>query len=114
MQVRKKSESKLLERTYFELVIEGKAGKISRAEAIAAAATELGVPAELIGLVGLEPHSGTTDVICRLHVYSSSDARGRTHPRYLGVRAMSKEEREKLKQERKKAAAPAAPAAEAK
>ncbi len=113
MQALKKQESKLLERTYVELVMSSKAGKLSRKEAIEAAAAELGVSAETVGLVKLEQRSGTRTVLGKFNIYTSQDSKKRIHPDHLTVRTLTREEREKLKQERKKAAAPA-PTPEAK
>ena len=113
MQVEKKSESKVLDRSYVVATMEGKAGKISRKEAVAAVAQEMGVPAENVALIKLDGESGTTDVIGRFYVYGSPSSKKSIQLRYLEERTLSKEEREKLKQERKKAATPA-PAPEAK
>jgi len=109
--VEKKSESKVLDRSYVEFSMEGKAGKISRNEAIAAVAQELGVPKENVGLVRIEGESGTTNVTGRFYVYGSEASKKKLHPKYLDERTLTKEEREKLKQERKKAGIPAAAAA---
>lgn len=108
MQVERKGESKVLDRSYVEVSLEGKAGKISRKEAIASVAQELGVPPENLGLVRIEGQSGTTRVLVKLYAYGSVESKKRVHPRYLDERSLTKEEREKLKQDRKKAAAPAA------
>jgi ribosomal protein S24E len=113
LQVVKRSDSKVLERSYVELRFDGKAGKLTRKEARAAAAQELGVAPENVGVVRLNGHAGTTDVICRFYVYGSAQAKKRVHPRHLEERVLTKEEREKLKQERKKAVTPT-PTAEAK
>jgi ribosomal protein S24E len=113
LHVEKRSDSKVLERSYVELRIEGRAGKITRKEAIAAVAQELGVAPENVGVVKLDGRAGTTDVVGSFYVYGSAGLKKRVHPRYLDERVLTKEEREKLKQERKKAATPA-PAAEAK
>ena len=113
MQLLKRSDSKVLERSYVELRLDGRAGKVTRKEAIAAVAQELGVAPETVGIIRLDGQAGTTDVICRFCVYGSPEAKKSVHPRYLEERILTKEEREKLKQERKKAANPA-PAAEAK
>lgn len=113
MQVEKKSESKVLDRSYVEISLEGRGGKISRKEAIAALAQELGVPPENVALVRIDGQSGTTNVVGKFYVYSSPASKKRLHPGYLEERMLTKEERDKLKQERKKAATPA-PAPEAK
>ena len=108
MQVQKRTESKLLDRAYVECFMEAEGGKMPRKQAIEMLAKALGVPAENIGLLKLEGHSGTTDVLGKFYVYGSQDSKKRTHPRYLEERLLSKADREKLKQERKKQAAPAA------
>jgi ribosomal protein S24E len=112
--VEKKSESKVLDRSYVEMTLEGRAGKVTRKEAIAMVAQEMGVPAENVGLLRVDGQSGTTKVVGRFYVYGSAESRKRVHLKYLDERMLSKEEREKLKQERKKAATPAAAPAEAK
>ena len=115
MPVDKKSVSKVLDRTYVEMSVEGKSGRINRKEALTAVAQEMGVPVENVGLIRIEGQSGTTDVVGKFYVYGSLESKQKVHPKYLDHRTLSKEEREKLKQEKKKAAAPAAaPAAEAK
>ena len=114
MPVEKKSESKVLDRSYVEMPMEGKAGKVTRKEAIAMVAQEMGVPAENVGLLRIDGQSGTTKVIGRFYVYGSAASKKRVHLKYLDERTLTKEEREKLKQERKKAATPAAAAPEAK
>ena len=113
MQIVKRTDSKVLERSYVEARLDGKAGKLTRKEAVASVAQELGVAPENVGVVRLDGQAGTTDIIGRFYVYGSAESKKRVHPRYLEERELSKEEREKLKQERKKAAAPA-PAPEAK
>ena len=113
MQVLKKSESKLLDRTYVETLIEVKAGKLARKDAIEMVAKEMGVQAERVGLVKLKGESGTTMVKGEFYVYGSADSKKHTHPKHLEERLLTKEERTKLKEAKKKAAAPA-PAPEAK
>ena len=113
MPVEKKSVSKVLDRSSVELTLEDRAGKLSRKEAIAAVAQEMGVPAENVALIRMAGESGTTRIRGRFYVYGSAASKKRVHPSYLDERELSKEEREKLKQERKKAKTPA-PAPEAK
>ena len=114
MQVQKKSESKVLDRSYVEATLDDRAGRVTRKEAVAMVAQEMGVPPENVGLVRLEGRSGTTKVLGRFYVYGSAESKRRVHLRYLDERMLTKEEREKLKQAKKKAAAPAAAAPEAK
>lgn len=114
MSLQKKSESKVLDRSYVEVSLDGRAGKIGRREAIAMVAQEMGVPLENVGLISIDGGSGTTRVLGRFFVYGSAASKKRIHPKYLDERTLTKEEREKLKQDRKKAATAAAPPAEAK
>jgi ribosomal protein S24E len=102
LQVQKKSESKLLGRTYVEVMLPGKAGHITRKDAIAGLAEEMKVGPESVGLVGLWQKSGTTDVVGGFYVYSTQEG-AKIHPKHLKVRTLTKEDREKLKQEKKKA-----------
>ncbi len=108
MQVLKRTESKLLDRSYVELLMDAKGGKLARKDAIEMLAKELGVQAENVGLVKLKGQSGTTKVVGEFYVYGSPESKKRAHPKYLDVRLLSKEEREKLKQAKKKQKAPAA------
>ncbi len=108
--IQKKSESKLLDRSYVEYPIEGVAGKLSRKDAVAMLAKEVGAPPENIGLIRLEEQSGTTTVLGKFYVYGSQDSKKRYHPKHLESRLLTKEEREKLKQAAKKKKQEAAPA----
>jgi ribosomal protein S24E len=110
LQVQKRVNSKLLDREYVEFSIENKAGKVTRKEAIEGLAKELGVSEENVGLIRLEEQSGRASVVGRFYVYATRDSKKRLHPRYLDERSLTKEERQKLRQERKKAKAPAPPA----
>ena len=108
-------KSKVLDRSYVEHSFEGKAGKLTRKEAISAVAEKLGVAPETVGLISIDGESGTMNVVGRFYVYGTAESKKRVHPGYLDERTLTKEEREKLKQERKKPkVAAAAPAAEAK
>ncbi|HYC26663.1 MAG TPA: hypothetical protein VEB67_01420 [Nitrososphaerales archaeon] len=110
MRFEKKSESKVLQRSYIEATMEGKSGRMSRKEAVDALASDMGVPAENVALISLKGESGTEVLKGRFHVYDNFDAKKRLHPRYQDERALTKEERDKLRQERKKAKTPAPPA----
>jgi len=118
MEIRRKSESKLLDMVELDVLIPAKAGKVPRGEAVEMVAEELKVEKSRVGLISLKQQAGTRDVFGRFRVYGSEDALKKAHPRHLIVRLLTKEEREKLKQERKKAktqtAAEAAPAKAAK
>ena len=109
MQVQKKSDSKLLDRSYVEVLFEGKSGKLSRKEAVAMVAGEMKVDAARVGLISLGERAGTTDLLGKFHVYGSAETKKRLHPEHLETRLLTKEEREKLKQAKKTAAATPAP-----
>lgn len=111
MPVEKKSETKVLDRSYVELTLDDMAGKFTRKEAIAMVAQEMGVASGNVALVRMVGESGTRKVHGVFYVYGSEASKKKVHPRYLDERLLTKDEREKLKQERKKAAVPAAAAA---
>jgi ribosomal protein S24E len=96
LQAEKKLESKVLDRTYVEVSLKGRGGKVTRKDAIESVAKELGVAPD--------------NVVGRFYVYGSAESKKRLHPRHLEVRLLTKEEREKIKQEKKKPATAAAPA----
>jgi len=106
LEIRKKTESKLLDRVELEVLIPGRAGRLSRVDALGMVAEEMKVDRSRVGLVSLQEHAGTTDVVGRFAVYGSSEAVKVLHPKHLQVRVLAKEEREKLKQARKKAKIP--------
>ena len=106
-------KSKVLDRAFVEHSFEGRAGKLTRKDAVAEVAQSLGVPPETVGLISIDGQSGKADVVGKFYVYGSAESKKRVHPGYLDERMLTKEEREKLKQDRKKAKAPA-PAPEAK
>jgi len=112
LQILRRTDSKVLGRSYLEVSLEESAGKISRKDAVEAVAKELGVPNENVGLIRIDGESGSRKAVARFYVYTSMELKARLQPRHLTERMLTKEEREKLKQERKKPA-PAA-AAEAK
>jgi ribosomal protein S24E len=106
LEVVSKTESKLLNRLEVEVRIRGKAGKISRKEALTLVAEEMAVPLTKVGLVRMEQQSGSRDIVGTFFVYGSEKTMKEFHPDHLSVRMLNKDDREKLKQERKKAAAP--------
>jgi ribosomal protein S24E len=107
LQLVRKSESKLLGRTYVEYLIETAGGKLARKDAIALLSKEMGVPSENVGLLELRGQSGATNVVGRFLVYDSQEWKKQTFPKHLEARLLSKEEREKLKQAKKKKSEPA-------
>ena len=70
MKILTKTESKLLGRTYIEIEMEGKAGMISRKDAVSAAATELNVPGDQVALLRLDQKAGSREVVGRFFVRS--------------------------------------------
>ncbi len=106
MEILNRHDSKLLERVEVEILIKGRAGKISRKEALALVADEMKVSPAKIGLVKMKQQSGSRDVVGTFFIYDSEQVMKKVHAEHLTVRALGKEEREKLKQEKKKAAAP--------
>jgi len=108
MQVLEKKNSKLLERTEVRVDFGDKAGTLSRKEAVKLIADELRVDQSKVGIVALRTGSGSKNLVGLFHVYQSGDAMKTLHQKYLTVRLLTKEEREALKQAKKKAEQPKA------
>jgi ribosomal protein S24E len=106
LEIISRTDSKLLNRTEVEVRIRGEAGKISRKEALSLVAEEMKVAPAKVGLVRMEQQSGSRDIVGTFFIYGSDETMKEFHPDHLSVRMLNKGEREKLKQERKKAAAP--------
>ena len=96
MPIEKKSQSKVLDRSLVELTMDDRAGKVTRKEAVAAVAQEMGVAAENVALIRLDGQSGTRRVRGKFYVYGSAASMKKVHPSYLDERSLSMEEREKL------------------
>lgn len=106
MEILRKTESRLLGRIELDVSMPDAGGKLSRRDAIAAVAGEMKVEPARVGLVKLKQQYGTRDVVGTFYVYGSEQEMKKLHAGHLAVRALTKEEREKLKQEKKKKAAP--------
>jgi ribosomal protein S24E len=104
----KKKESKVLHRVELEVVIPAKSGSLSRTEAAKMVAAEMKVDESQVGVLSLSPESGTTKLKGTFHVYSDPQVMGRVHEKHFSVRLKSKEEREALKQAKKKSTKPEA------
>lgn len=103
MNVISKTESKLLGRTDVEVLFPARAGALNRRDAVKEVAQALNAEENRVSLVMLDPEAGTRNVRGHFRVYATEDAKNTFVPRYLTVRLMTKEEREALKQARKKA-----------
>ncbi len=110
MQVVSKKESKLLGRAEVEVVFPGKAGLISRRDAVKEVAQSMGVEENRVSLLKLGSGSGSTNAEGRFHVYGSEAIRKTVSQEYLATRLLTKEERQAQKEAKKKAEQAAAQA----
>ena len=108
MQVLERRDSKLLERTELRVDFGDKAGTLSRKEAVKLVADDLKVDPSKVGVIALRTESGSRNLVGFFHVYQSGDAMKILHQKHLSVRLLTKEEREALKQAKKKAEQPKA------
>ena len=96
-------ENKLLERKEVVYLFKGMAGKLTKAEAVKAVARELGVPEEKVIPIKLETVFGTRDVKGTFYIYEDIEKAKKQLPEYIFLRMLSKEERKKILEERRKA-----------
>lgn len=108
MEIRETKESKLLGRREVLVLFKEKAGALTRRDAVKEVAQEMKVEEKRVGLISLYSQAGTRSLVGRFHVYDSEESMKSLHHDYLSVRLLTKEEREKLKQEKKKAQQPKA------
>ncbi len=108
MQVLEKTDSKLLGRTELRVNFGDKAGALSRKDAVKLVADELKVDQSKVGLIALRTGSGSRNLVGVFHVYQSDDVMKVLHQKHLALRLLTKEEREALKQAKKKAEQPKA------
>ncbi|MCX8191425.1 MAG: hypothetical protein N3F06_01295 [Nitrososphaerales archaeon] len=94
-------ENRLLRRKEYVCRFPSAAGLIKRNEAVEALASALKIEKEKVYLIKLSTTSGSRDVIGTFYVYDDEKDAKKHLPRYLFMRMLSKEEREKLKKEKK-------------
>jgi ribosomal protein S24E len=100
-------DNKLLGRKELVYLFKDAAGSLTRKDAIEYVASQLSVSPENVVLVKLEGLFGKRDVQGKFYVYSDSEEARRQLPEYLFLRNLSKEERAKILEEKRKAKAAA-------
>ena len=108
MDIVERRESKLLGRTELKVHFGDKSGALSRGDAVKMVADQLKVEPANVGIVSLHSGSGSRALVGLFHVYDSKDAMNIMQEKHLGVRLLSKEQREALKQAKKQAKQPKA------
>jgi small subunit ribosomal protein S24e len=96
-------DNKLLERREATYLFKGMAGKLTRQEAVKLVAKDLGVRPEKIIPVKLISEFGTVDVRGLFYVYEDVEKARAQLPEYIFLRQLTKEERSKILEERRKA-----------
>jgi ribosomal protein S24E len=107
MEVTKRKDSKLLARSELEVVFADKSGALNRKDAIKEVAKAENVSEDRVTLLELRGGAGTRNLVGYFHVYDSAEGRKEISERYLASRLLSKDEKEAIKQEKKKADAAA-------
>jgi len=115
LEIVSRKDSKLLGRTELQVLFAEKSGALNRKDAIKDVARAMNADEKRVTLLQLAGSSGTRDLLGRFHVYDSEEGRKEVSEKYLAVRLLTKEEKEAIKQAKKKAdaAATAAKAAAA-
>ena len=96
-------ENKLLDRKEAVYLFKGMAGKLAKAEAVKAVAKDLGVTKDKVVPIKLKTLFGTRDVKGIFYIYDDPEKARRQLPEYIFLRMLSKEERRKILEERRKA-----------
>lgn len=112
MQILDRKDSKLLGRTELRVMFADKSGSLNRKEAIKEVAQAVGSSENKVTLIKLAGESGTMNLVGTFHVYQDEGFQKELEQKHLSVRLLTKEEKDAIKAEKKKAetAAAAAPA----
>ncbi len=107
------SENKLLGRRELHLKFKAGNGLLTRQAAAEAIASKVGVGKENVKVISLYGSFGVRDVDARAYVFSDANTAKEQLAEYVLLRHFSKDERKKVREDRKKAATanPSTPAA---
>ncbi len=108
MEILDSKESKLLGRTQVRVNFGDISGSLSRSDAVKMVAEQLKVDPANVGIIALNSGSGSRRLLGTFHVYDSRDSMSVIHEKHLGMRLLTKEQREALKQAAKQAKQPEA------
>ena len=110
MEIVSRKDSKLLGRTELRVVFAEKSGALNRKDAIKEVARAMSTDEKKVTLLELSGSSGTRRLVGRFHVYDSEAGKHEVSEKHLEIRLLTKEEKENIKQAKKKADAAAAAA----
>ena len=103
------SENKLLGRRELKVRFRAGAGILSRQAAVDAIASRIGSKKENVQVLSIKGMFGTRDLNAEVYIFSNPEAARKQLAEYISLRHLPKDERKKLKEERRKTAtAPAA------
>ncbi|MDA4123703.1 MAG: hypothetical protein OK456_11040 [Thaumarchaeota archaeon] len=103
MEIVSRKDSKLLGRTELQVVFADKAGALNRKDAIKEVARAVNADEKKVTLIDLQGGSGTRKLVGRFHVYDSEQGKKDMSEGHLAVRLLTKEEKDAIKAEKKKA-----------
>ena len=103
MEVISDFRNELLSRRELVILLRGMAGKISRKELREMVSKEFGVESSKVIPIRLEGEFGRNDLKALVYIYDDEKHARRQLPEYIFLRQLSKDERRKLLEERRKA-----------
>ena len=96
------NRNELLRRREVDGVFKSMAGLLKRQEAVNMVAKSLNVDASKVYLISLRTKTGTRDVSGLFYIYDKHEDAKKQLLKYLSLRMLPKEEKEKIKKEAKK------------
>jgi ribosomal protein S24E len=105
LQQTKLFENTLLNRKEATYYFKDSAGALNRSQAVKMVASDLGVKEENVVLMAIRGKQGTRDVVGTFYVFEDVKAAKAQLPKYYFLRNMSKEERKKYFDDRRKSRA---------
>lgn len=95
-------DNSLLGRKEATYIFRGSSGLLSRAQAVKMVASDLGAKEENVIAVSLEGRHGSRDLVGTFYLFEDMKVARAQLPKYVFLRRMSKEERKKYFEERRK------------
>ena len=104
LEILEESENRLLSRKELKLKFRGGSGILTRQGAAEAVATKLGIKKENVQVISLHGGFGVRDINAKAYIFSSPKEAKEQLAEYILLRQLPKEERQKIREERRKSA----------
>jgi ribosomal protein S24E len=106
LRILERNNNPLLRREEIKCEFSGLSGRLTRQDAISALKKDLKIEDGVVRVIRIDPKSGTQNLTAEFYFYQKPEDERRQLPRYFETRALSKDERKRIFDERKKSKVP--------